>query len=172
MRGPDLRSSSDKAIKLRLNHSDSFGAVFAFGAPVLDPILTVSQFVTSVVDYFIFGQEGLWSAVRHTMKQEIMKHTSIYVATSGTAWKISDASWRRRPNGEDIRCCQQPAKYCGTEKSGMIKFRCKEPSHTGTRTFRVSPLAPATDVRRFWGDKGGPRYMIAKVEHSECEANA
>ncbi|KAI0689632.1 hypothetical protein C8T65DRAFT_588527 [Cerioporus squamosus] len=141
--------------------SANFDAVFAFGAPMLDPVLTIGQFVTSVVDFFVLGQEDLWRAIHLSLKQEIMKHTAIYVASGGQVQRICDAAWRRRPNGEDIRCCQQMAKYLGTDSLGMIKFRCSVSAHQGSRTFRVKPLPPVVGVRRFLGGRGGPRYMIS-----------
>lgn len=137
--------------------------MLAFGAAALDPILVMGQFVTSVVDYFIFGQEELWTAIYRSLKQEIMQHTSIYVGYHGQVHRIVDASWRRKPNGEEVRCCQQVAKYVATDRSGDIKFRCREPRHTGTRTFRVSPLPAIPGERRFLGGRGGSRYMISSI---------
>ncbi|KAI0685040.1 hypothetical protein C8T65DRAFT_592892 [Cerioporus squamosus] len=144
--------------------SRSFTAVLAFGAAVLDPILVMGQFVTSTVDYYVMGQEELWTAIYRSLKQEIMQHTSIYVGCGSTIHKIVDASWRRRPNGEDVRCCQQAAKYIKTDRSGRITFRCREPEHQGTRTFRVEPLPALLGVRWFLGKRGGSRYMISVVQ--------
>ena len=144
--------------------SKSFTATLAFGAAALDPILVMGQFVTSAVDYYILGQEDLWTAIHRSLKQEIMQHTSIYVSCGGKIYKIVDASWRRRPNGEEVRCCQQAAKYIKTDSSGRITFRCREPEHQGTRTFRVEPLPALLGIRRFFGRRGGSRYMISVVQ--------
>ncbi len=141
--------------------------MFAFGAPALDPILVTTQFATSVVDYFILGQETIWNAIRLSLKQEIMKHTSIYVATQGSLYKITDAAWRRRPNGEEVRCCQQVSKYMGTDKRGDIKFRCQVTTHSGQRTFRISPLPETPGDRCIWGKKGGARYMVSRCRQLE-----
>ncbi|KAI0706634.1 hypothetical protein C8Q76DRAFT_630286 [Earliella scabrosa] len=141
--------------------SSRFSAVFAFGAPILDPILVTSQFVTSIVDYYCFGQEPLWTAIHRTLKQEVMKHTSIYIGSEDTVQRIADAPWRRKPNGEDVRCCEQVAKYMGTSREGRIRFRCRVAGHVGTRTFYLDPMPSVPYVRRFWGGRGGPRYMIS-----------
>lgn len=141
--------------------SKRFSAVFAFGASVLDPILVTTQFLTSIVDYYLFGQESLWTAVHRTLKQEIMKHTSIYVGSEVTVQKIVDASWRLRPNGQEVRCCQQVPKYVRTDEHGKIIFRCRDPGHAGIRTFHIDPLPSVYGVRRFWGGRGGSRYMIS-----------
>ncbi|RPD65570.1 hypothetical protein L227DRAFT_493643 [Lentinus tigrinus ALCF2SS1-6] len=141
--------------------STKFDVVFAFGASMLDPILAISQFATSIVDFYIIGQEDLWRAIPLSLKQEIMKHTSIYVGSNGQVQRACDASWRRRPNGEDVRCCRQVAKYMGTDRSGRIKFRCCVPTHHGSRTFFVTPFPSVSGVRRFLGRRGGPRYMVS-----------
>ncbi|KAI0716937.1 hypothetical protein C8Q76DRAFT_616816 [Earliella scabrosa] len=141
--------------------SKRFSAVFAFGAPILDPILVTSQFVTSIVDYYIFGQESLLTATMRALKQEVMKHTTVYIGSEGAVKRVVDAPWRRKPNGIEIRCCQQVPKYMGTDRNGQIKFRCRVPSHTGRRTFRVEPLSPLKGIRQFWGRRGGSRYMLS-----------
>ena len=123
----------------------------------------MGQFVTSLVDYHIFGQESVWTAIYRGLKQDIMAHTSIYIGQDGNIQKIVDAPWRRKPNGDDIRCCLQLAKYVGTDRTGSIKFRCCEPNDLGPRTIRVTPLPTMTGVRRFLGQKGGTRYMISHV---------
>ncbi|RPD63609.1 hypothetical protein L227DRAFT_496659, partial [Lentinus tigrinus ALCF2SS1-6] len=143
--------------------SRRFTTVLAFGADVLDPIFIMGQFVTSVLDYHIFGQESIWTAIYRALKQDIVAHTSIYVGQAGEIQEIVDASWRRKPNGEDVRCCQQLAKYVKTERNGLIKFRCCQPAHVGTRTFRIAPMAAVTGVRRFLGGRSGTRYMISYV---------
>ncbi|KAI0703518.1 hypothetical protein C8T65DRAFT_578730 [Cerioporus squamosus] len=141
-----------------------FSAVIAFDAPALDPILVMSQFVCSVADYFILGQEDLWPAIRHSVKQEIMKHTSVYVAKHGDIYKVSDAPLRRRPNGAEVRCCQQVAKYMGCDRTGkVIKFRCRVPSHTGPRVFRIDVHPASAGHREIWGGKGGPRFLVERV---------
>ncbi|KAI1783266.1 hypothetical protein LXA43DRAFT_903878 [Ganoderma leucocontextum] len=142
--------------------SKHFSAVFAFGAPVLDPILIMTQFVTSLVDYYVMGQEDLWLAIRYSLKQEVIKHTSIFVGHGGDVFNVCDASWRSRPNGEEVQCCQQPSKYHGTDSAGKIKFRCRAAGHIGPRTFRVEALPEIGGFRMFWGKRGGPRYMICK----------
>ncbi|KAI0715606.1 hypothetical protein C8T65DRAFT_573002, partial [Cerioporus squamosus] len=144
--------------------SRKFSSVVAFDAPALDPILVVSQFVTSVADYYILGQEDLWPAIRHSLKQEIMKHTSVYVARHGDIYRVSDAPLRRRPNGVDVRCCQQIAKYMGCDRSGkVIKFRCRVTNHTGPRVFRVDVQSASAGQREIWGGKGGPRYLVERL---------
>ncbi|RPD52217.1 hypothetical protein L227DRAFT_515173 [Lentinus tigrinus ALCF2SS1-6] len=143
--------------------SQRFTAVLAFGAHVLDPIFIMGQFVTSVVDYHIFGQESVWTAIYRALRQDIVSHTPIYVGHRGDVQRIVDASWRRKPNGDDVRCCHQMAKYVGTDRSGRITFRCCEPGHVGTRTIRITPMANLAGVRRFLGRRGGTRYMISHV---------
>ncbi|TFK79906.1 hypothetical protein K466DRAFT_504806 [Polyporus arcularius HHB13444] len=141
-----------------------FSAVLAFGAPALDPILVMSQFVCSVADYFILGQEDLWPAIRHSLKQEVMKHTSVYVAKHGDIYRVSDAPLRRRPNGVEVRCCRQLAKYMGCDRTGkVIKFRCQVPNHAGPRVFRVEVHVASAGHREIWGGKGGPRYLLERV---------
>ncbi|RPD52202.1 hypothetical protein L226DRAFT_474096 [Lentinus tigrinus ALCF2SS1-7] len=143
--------------------STRFSVVLAFGAPVVDPILVMGQFVTSVVDYYFLGQETLWTAIYRGLKQEIMQHTSIFLGSDGEVHRITDAPWRLKPNGHDVRCCQQVAKYVRTEGSGAIRFRCREPDHQGARTFYVVPLPAVAGVRKFIGKRGGVRYMLSSV---------
>ncbi|KAI0694242.1 hypothetical protein C8T65DRAFT_585159 [Cerioporus squamosus] len=141
-----------------------FSAILAFDAPALDPILVMSQFVCSVADYFVLGQEDLWPAIRHALKQEIMKHTSVYVAKHGDIYRVSDAPLRRKPNGVEMRCCRQIAKYMGCDRTGeVIKFRCQVPSHPGPRVFRVNVHTASAGHREIWGGKGGPRYLVERV---------
>ena len=135
--------------------------MLAFGTHVLDPILVMAQFMTSVVDYYFLGQEDAWTAVYRAVKQEIMQHTSIYLGLDGKVHRIMDASWRRKPNGEEVRCCQQVAKYVRTDPDGKIRFRCREPNHQGPRTIHIVPLSAVAGVRRFIGGRGGARYMIS-----------
>ncbi|KAI0684235.1 hypothetical protein C8T65DRAFT_593922 [Cerioporus squamosus] len=144
--------------------SSRFSTVITFDAPTLDPLLVASQFVTSVVDHYVLGQEDLWRAIRHSLKQEITKHTSICVGEQGQIYKVSDAPLRRKPNGEEVRCCRQVAKYMGCDRSGkIIKFRCRVSDHPGVRTFRVRLHPAVTGTREIWGSRGGQRYIVTRM---------
>ncbi|KAI0715457.1 hypothetical protein C8T65DRAFT_643740 [Cerioporus squamosus] len=142
--------------------SSKFSVAIAFDAPSLDPILVVSQFVTSVVDYYVLGQEDLWPAIRYALKQEIMKHTSICVGEKGHIYRVSDAPLRRKPNGEEVRCCRHIAKYTGCDGQ-FITFRCRVKDHPGPRNFRVKLHLAAPGFREIWGHRGGQRYIVVKI---------
>ena len=115
------------------------------------------------MDYYILGQEELWPAIRHSLKQDIAQHTSVYVGEGRHIYKISNASFRRKPNGEEVRCCRQVAKYMGCDRRGeTAKFKCKVAGHPGTRTFRVK-VRPETAGSRVWGAKGGQRYIVVEM---------
>ncbi|KAI0365285.1 hypothetical protein BV20DRAFT_1038983 [Pilatotrama ljubarskyi] len=111
---PDFRAASTK-----------FSSAFAFGARMLDSYVTCMRFATTILDFHLLGRESLWKAFSRTATAEMIHHTSAYLGLSGCVYRMRRATWRSHPNGDAVRCCSQPAKYCGTRPDGRIKFRCQ-----------------------------------------------
>lgn len=153
-----------------------FQTVIAFGADNVDPLTVSTHFISTFLNFHIFSCEPVQKAVMRAFKHEVSSHTSVYIATEGDVLNLVDASWRRRPNGEDIRCCNQVPKYVNTtEIRGeiTIKFRCQQRHHIGPKNIRVTPLQDLEGVRRFVGNKGDlHRFLIKSVKHEggrECD---
>ncbi|KAI0349120.1 hypothetical protein OH77DRAFT_161250 [Trametes cingulata] len=129
----------EHALRKVRDASDDFTAVFAFGAPMLDIGRISRHFASTILDYHIFGQETLWKAFERTAKPEVMHHTSVYLGEGGKVHRMRVASVRHRPNGEDARCCDQPAKYQRRHRDGRCIYRCLQAHHPKgrPRTFYV-----------------------------------
>ncbi|KZT07152.1 uncharacterized protein LAESUDRAFT_651726 [Laetiporus sulphureus 93-53] len=141
-----------------------FSTVFAFDAPSLDPITISNHFISTVLDFHVFGREHVSKALERALKPEVLSHTSVYAGWDGQLRRISDAAWRRRPNGVDIRCCGQAAKYISTVTGNdFITFHCQQSQHKGARTFRVRALKDNKPYQYFVGHRGKPRYMVSIV---------
>lgn len=143
-----------------VSFSGMFGATFAFKAPSLDPYHICTHFVTTILEYWIFSQEPLFLAFQRAGKFEVLRHASCYLARDGDIYRMRAACLRREPNGEEIRCCQQIAKY-QKRRHDVIFFRCKESNHRGTRTFAVH-LLPTNSTTLILGT-GRDRCIIDQL---------
>lgn len=148
--------------------SSQFGSVFAFDAAMLDPLWISNHFVTTILEFSIFGRETVLQALQKSAKPDVLIHTSVYTAIEGNMYKLTYAPLRDRPNGEAIRCCNQTPKYVRIDaKKRTTYFRCREPGHCGTRTFRVR-LAPPEEGRRWiLGQSGYNRALLELISPSD-----
>lgn len=141
-----------------------FRSVLAFGGHSVDPLHVTSHFIQTLLDFHIFSNESLRKSLIRAYKVEVSMHTSVVVAHSLTVIRMVNAAWRRRPNGVDVRCCNQVPKYVATreiEGKEVILFRCKEIGHTGPKRFRVYPLPHKIGAREFVGERNSShRIMI------------
>ncbi|KAH9856398.1 hypothetical protein C2E23DRAFT_722272 [Lenzites betulinus] len=142
--------------------SEQFGAVFAFDAPTLDPILASNHFVTTIMEFSIFGEDSVWQALRRSAKPDVLFHTSVYAGIGGTIYRLCSAPLRRRPNGEDIRCCGQMAKYVKSSCDRVL-YRCCQPAHWGSRFFRVALLPEVENERWIIGRSGWDRALLERI---------
>ncbi|KAI1782726.1 hypothetical protein LXA43DRAFT_1103501 [Ganoderma leucocontextum] len=145
-----------------------FEGVFAFDAPLLDSIHICLHFVSTVLDYGVFGEESIWSSFLRATKFEVVKHADVYLAVENTVYRARDAKWRRSPNGEIIKCsvCDKEAKYGEyLERSNIIKFRCCVDGHPSNvpRNIYVNLLQEEPRKRWILGGRGQPRFMIDLV---------
>ncbi|RDB30815.1 hypothetical protein Hypma_005824 [Hypsizygus marmoreus] len=123
--------------------SSCFTSTFAFGAASVDPLTVTSHFIQTVVDFHIFGCESLEAAVLRAFKPEVASHTPVYVFSGQFTARLVNATLRRRPNGEDIRCCDQIPKYLETQHRGhgkVVLLRCLVSAHPGPRNLRIQAL--------------------------------
>ncbi|KAI0323714.1 hypothetical protein GY45DRAFT_1349717 [Cubamyces sp. BRFM 1775] len=139
--------------------NDRFNVTFAFDAPSLDPIFISNHFVTVILEFSVFGREEIWWSLNRSASSEVLSHTAVYAAIEGKMFRIRSAPKRRRPNGEDIRCCEQVPKYVKCSDT-QVTFRCVCPGHQGARTFCIPLLLPEKDRRWILGEMGHSRYMI------------
>ncbi|KAI0642152.1 hypothetical protein C8Q79DRAFT_918319 [Trametes meyenii] len=142
--------------------SDRFDSVFAFGAPMLDPIIISCHFIITILDFNVFGRESLWNTLQRAAKPEVLCHTSVFIGSSGKLLRLRLASLCNHPNGEDVHCCNQVAKYLKTV-GNHVKFRCHEPGHEGPRNFRVPLLGNEEGKRWILGAAKKDRYMVDVV---------
>lgn len=154
--------------ELTVSSSEKVGVVFSFDAPMLDPILVSNHFVPTILEFSIFGQEPTWKALERSAKPDVLFHTSIYTGIEGKIYKICAAPLRRRPNGEDIRCCNAEPKYmrCSRDRSRLY-FRCGEDAHIGARTFAMEALPEKENVRWIWGRGGRNRVIVKLLEQDD-----
>ncbi|KAI0356115.1 hypothetical protein OH77DRAFT_1402054 [Trametes cingulata] len=140
--------------------SQRFDTVYAFNAPMLDPIMMSCHFITTILDFNIFGREPFFKTLQRTAKAEVLSHTAVFAGKSGKIYRVRMASLRRAPNGEAVRCCGQVAKYMET-RNGRIRFRCVEPAHHGRpRSFALPLLLAKEGVRWVLGTGTKCRYII------------
>ncbi len=78
---------------------------------------------------------------------------------SGKIFRMRSAPISRRPNGVDVRCCSQVAKYL-EDGDYRIKFRCLQPEHRGPRNFYITLLLDEVDNRWIVGVRKRDRAMI------------
>lgn len=116
----------------------------------------------------MFGYESILTAAFHGFRPEVSFHTPIYLAHGKKVVRFVNATWRRRPDGYDIRCCSQIPKYVRTRvKDGrnVIVFRCQEVGHPGLRNFEVTPKEEEEGVRRIMGQPGDSnRFIVEEVD--------
>ncbi len=145
-------------------YSSHFGAVFAFDAAMLDPLWITNHFVTTILEFSIFGRETVLQALQKSAKPDVLFHTSVYTAVEGNTYKLTYAPLRDRPNGEDIRCCNQMPKYVRfDDKRRTIYYRCREPGHRGARSFRVRLSPPEEGRRWILGRSGHDRALLELI---------
>jgi hypothetical protein len=128
--GPFINLSNDTR-GLSTHGSASFTSAFAFGAPVIDPFLTAIHFISVVLEHHIFSNESAIKVAQRGARM-ILGHSSVYVANNSAFYCLQDATIRFRPNGEEIRCHGQPARYIRkTRVAGneVVVFRCSQPEH-------------------------------------------
>lgn len=133
---------------------------------MLDPLSISAHFVSTVLDYGVFGWESIWQSLQRAAKPEVLAHTSVYAGVSGKMFRIRSAALRRRPNGEDIRCCSQVAKYV-KGMAGRVLFRCRQRSHVGSRLFTVRLLLPEDGKRWIYESGGHHRYIVDALDSDE-----
>lgn len=145
------------------NGSKSFHSVFVFGGDNVDPLHVTSHFVHTILDFHVFGRDSLQKATMRAFKPEVSAHTSVFLAQNGTVLRFTNAAWRRRPNGVDIRCCNQIPKYVTTKNvdgRDIIIFRCKEINHVGNKRFRIFPLQERQGERQFLGERNSSHRVL------------
>lgn len=142
--------------------SKRFGAVFAFDAPMLDPLLISNHFVTTILEFSVFGRETVWQALQRSAKPDVLFHTSVYAGIGGDMFRMASAPLRRRPNGQDVRCCNQMAKYVRLTGNRAI-YRCCEPAHRGARIFGVELLLSEENKRWILGRTGRDRALLELI---------
>ncbi|KAI0350456.1 hypothetical protein OH77DRAFT_1463637 [Trametes cingulata] len=142
--------------------SETFDTVFAFGAQMLDPITTSCHFITTILDFHVFGCDTLLCSLQRAAKPEVLSHTSVFACRSGKILRMRWAPLRRCPNGYEVRCCLQEPKYLHAS-GNRIRFRCVQPGHTGPRCFSVY-LLPAVEGKRWiLGAAGKDRYIVDEI---------
>jgi hypothetical protein len=92
-----------------------YSSAFAFGAPIVDPLVTAMHFISVVVEFHVFANETVNKATKRGTRS-ILFHTSVYLANQ-EIYHLQDAALRLRPNGKDIVCHGQPARFI---KKAMI----------------------------------------------------
>lgn len=101
-------------------YSQLFSSAITFGADSVDPLLVSTQFLFTLTDFHIFGCKLFDLAVHRTFKKEVAFHTSVYVVNKSQVGRLVECTWRRRPNGVDIQCCNKLAKYMANRsRKGM-----------------------------------------------------
>ncbi|KAI1785682.1 hypothetical protein LXA43DRAFT_899252 [Ganoderma leucocontextum] len=145
------------ALREIANANDRFGSVFAFGAPSLDPVLISNQFIANILYLSIFGREKVIHAFYRAATVPVLHHTPVFVAINKCVYRIRIAHLRSRPNGEELRCCNQTPQFRKVEKGHTVLYRCQADHHdelAGTgRYFRVRLLEPEANRRWIYGEK-------------------
>jgi hypothetical protein len=155
-----------RQIQFLTSNSFPFTSAFAFGAPTIDPLFTAIHFISVVLEHHIFSDESAIKVAERGARG-VLTHSSVYLA-HGSIYCLQDAAIRYRPNGEEIRCHRQPAKYVGKCKiagDDAVIFRCSQPDHDSSsphgRKFVVKLLRNVSNLRRFVGHQ--PRIMITVI---------
>jgi hypothetical protein len=150
-------------------HSSSrlFTSSFALGASVVDPLVTAMRFINVVFEYRIFSNETTVKVAERAARS-VINHSAVYFSQREQHFCLQDASLRFRPNGEDLRCHNQPAEYVrrtSCRDDHFVIFRCTHPEHDGCgphgRKFRVTLLKDDPPLRQFLG--GQPRLLMTAI---------
>jgi hypothetical protein len=149
--------------------SASYSSAFAFGSPIIDPLVTVMHFISVILAFHVFANESIIKATERAARN-ILSHTSVYLA-SKEIYHFQDAALRFRPNGRDILCHGQPARYIkktSIANEPVIVFRCSHPDHPAEgprgRKFIVKTLGSSDSVRFV---EGCPRIMVTTLSDNE-----
>jgi hypothetical protein len=142
----------------------AFRSSFAFAAAVVDPLRVAISFISVILDHHIFANEAAMKAAERGTRS-VLSHSSIYFAHCGVLYSLQDAALRFRPNGDDVRCHDQPAKYMcksqAVDGDDVVIFRCSHPHHDTSgihgRKFAVKLLK---DDTQHWFVGNQPRIMV------------
>jgi hypothetical protein len=150
-----------------LSFSLLFTSSFAFGANVVDPLVTSMHFISVVLEHHIFAHESTVKVAERATRGFI-KYSSVYFSHQTRHFCLRDAAIRFRPNGEEIRCHNHLPKFvCKTRvrNNNAVIFRCSRPEHDASgphgRKFAVELLEDEPPLRKFIGDQ--PRLMMTAI---------
>jgi hypothetical protein len=157
---------------LKFIRNDSFHSVFAFGAPVVDPLLVMTTFLPTVMEFHIFSRQAVITATERAL-HNFGYHSPVYLCISadGKVYRFRPAPHKYAPNGneDEVRCCGKFPLMKGFEKDKRgrkvaVKFRCIESQHPNEkpRKFRVEML-PNRGASHWFVDHRTQRFIAEVV---------
>lgn len=136
--------------------------MIAFNAPNLDASDATSDFLKPFIVHHVFDKAPLMVAVDRAVSESFLRHSDICVAAGGRVSMVINAPLKSRPNGLDIRCCNQPCKYIKAQQTS-IRFRCQSPGHVGGRYITVIVDEKSHQIVTIERGNGRFRYIVKEI---------